>query len=272
MWVGKCYNMHMKLTRLDQARIAFRRKDLKASKQAHIPLTIARSLHQQESATSSLSEIILGGQDGLVNVLGVILGVAAASGDTRIIVAAGIAAAFAESISMGAVAYTSTMAEAEHYASELKREKWEIENHPQGEREEIRQIYIRRGFSGKLLDQVVEKLTQDKKIWLEVMMNEELKLTPIHKRQAIQSAVIVGTAAIIGSFIPLLPFFFLSVNTGMMISLVTSAVTLFLVGAYKAKITVGKWYKSGSEIAVIGIISALVGYAIGSLFKVPSTP
>ena len=61
---------------------------------------------------STLSDVILGGQDGLVNVLGVILGVAAATGDAYIVMVAGLAATFAESVSMGAVAYTSTVADA----------------------------------------------------------------------------------------------------------------------------------------------------------------
>src|SRR5512143_43850 len=95
-----------------------------------------RHFERAQSSKASLSDVILGGQDGLVNVLGVILGVAAASGDPRIIQAAGLAAAFAESVSMAAVAYTSTITDREHYLSELEREQWEIENIPEGETEE----------------------------------------------------------------------------------------------------------------------------------------
>ena len=104
---------------------------------------------------SYLADIILGGQDGLVNVLGVILGVAAASGDQRIIIAAGLAATFAESVSMGAVAFTSMRARRDFYLSELEREKREMVEMPEVEREEIREIYRKKGFSGKLLEQIV---------------------------------------------------------------------------------------------------------------------
>jgi len=220
----------------------------------------------------SLSDVILGGQDGLVNVLGVILGVAAASGDARIVIAAGMAATFAESISMGAVAYTSTVAESEHYERELEREKWEIENRSEDEIEEVRQIYKKRGFEGKLLEDVVRQITSDKEVWLEVMMGEELKLEPVAKNQAIKSAVIVGISAFIGSLVPLFPFFIVNIGTGINVSLVLSAITLFLVGVYKAKVTVGKWYKSGMELTVIGIVSALFGYFVGLLFKAPVVP
>src|SRR5512136_1817587 len=79
---------------------------------------------------SGLSYIILGGQDGLVNVLGVILGVAAATSDPQIVLVAGLAATFAESVSMGAVAFTSTIADADYYDSELKRELRHIEQVP----------------------------------------------------------------------------------------------------------------------------------------------
>jgi VIT1/CCC1 family predicted Fe2+/Mn2+ transporter len=89
---------------------------------------------------SALSDVILGGQDGLVNVLGVILGVAAATADAHIVIVAGLAATFAESISMGAVAYTSTMAEADIYASERAREYRHIRRMPELERQEVRQL------------------------------------------------------------------------------------------------------------------------------------
>lgn len=258
-------------TRIDQARRAFRLQDLASVRQSHTPEAIAHSL-VEEHGSSSLSDVILGGQDGLVNVLGVILGVAAASGDPRIIQAAGLAAAFAESVSMAAVAYTSTLADSEHYQSELKREAWEIEHNPTGETEEIRQIYLKRGFSGELLEQVVEKIVSNQKTWLETMMTDELKLQPIAKNQAVKSAVVVGFSAIVGSLIPLFPFFLFSLQTSIISSLIISALTLFLVGVYKAKVTIGTWYKSGVELMVIGLVSALVGYLIGSLFKAPVVP
>jgi len=81
-------------------------------------------------SASGLSDIILGGQDGLVNVLGVILGVAAASSDPYLVVVAGLAATFAESVSMGAVAFTSTLADADYYDSEREREMRHIEQAP----------------------------------------------------------------------------------------------------------------------------------------------
>lgn len=217
---------------------------------------------------SYLADIILGGQDGLVNVLGVILGVAAASGDPRIIAAAGLAATLAESVSMGAVAFTSMRARRDFYLSEMEREKKEIEKMPEVEREEIREIYRQKGFSGRLLEQIVQKITSSKKVWLDTMMREELGLEPIEKGQTIRSSITVLISAMIGSFIPLTPFFFLSVPQAMIVSFIVSAATLFMVGVYKAKVTVGRPFRSGLELLVIGIVAALIGYFIGTLFKV----
>ena len=99
--------------------------------------------------TSSLADVILGGQDGLVNVLGIVLGVAAATHDARIVLVAGLAATFAESISMAAVAYTSSLAETAHYESELEREYRHVRMVPAVEKGEIREIYQQKGWKGK---------------------------------------------------------------------------------------------------------------------------
>ncbi len=225
--------------------------------------------HQQASA---LSDIILGGQDGLVNVLGVILGIAAATGDAYIILVAGLAATFAESVSMAAVAYTSTIADADYYESEREREYRHIQEVPNLEREEICNIYTDKGFSGELLERIVDTITASPDVWVAVMMSEELQLQPVERRSDFRSSIIVGIAAIVGSLIPLIPFLFVPVSTGILLSIGFSALVLFIVGAVKARMTVGHPGKSGLEMAVIGTVSALVGYAVGALLRVPEVP
>ncbi|MCI0521988.1 MAG: VIT1/CCC1 transporter family protein [Chloroflexi bacterium] len=220
----------------------------------------------------SLSEIILGGQDGLVNVLGVILGVAAASNDTYLVLVAGLAATFAESVSMGAVAYTSTLAEADYYESERAREYRHIQEMPRLEKDEIRQIYARKGFHNDLLERIVETITANKDVWVAVMMAEEHRLNPVDRSQALRSAFVVGLAAIVGSLIPLAPFVFLPVGASMWVAVIIAALVLFIVGYYKARVTVGRPGRSGLEMALIGTASALVGYAVGALLKLPPSP
>jgi len=218
-----------------------------------------------------LSDFILGGQDGLVNVLGVILGVAIASQDIRIILAAGLAATFAESISMGAVAYTSTLARRDHYLSEVERELREMRELPHVERTEVEEIFRRWGFEGAELQEMVDRIIAKPKAWLELMMAHELNLAPVDRTQARRSGVLVGFAAIVGSIIPLAPFFVTRTDilTGIVISLVVSAIALFLIGWYKAKMTIGRPARSGIQMAIIGITSALAGFVVGFVFSVP---
>jgi predicted membrane protein (TIGR00267 family) len=219
-----------------------------------------------------LSNVILGGQDGLVNVLGVILGVAAATSDARIVLAAGFAATFAESVSMAAVAYTSTQADQALYESERARERRHIQDVPALEREELCKIYAQKGFAGAQLEEIVETLTRNSEVWVDVLMAEDLHMVPVEKFGAVRAAIIVGISAIIGSILPLAPFLVLPVPLAIWVSLGVSVVTLFAVGAYKARVTVGKPSRSGLEMAAIGIASALVGYAVGLLFRAPTTP
>lgn len=155
-------------------------------------------MEQSRDRKLDLRDIILGGQDGLVNVLGVTAGVAAASGDTRITIAAGLAATFAESFSMAAVAYTSA----------------------------------------------------------------------IFGNRAVLDSLIVGVSAILGSLIPLLPFLFLPVSTAIAVAVSVSAVFLFALGIYKAKVLGLSWGRIGLQVTAIGMAAALVGYLVGLAFKV----
>lgn len=218
----------------------------------------------------TLSEVILGGQDGLVNVLGVILGVAAAGADHNVIIAGGLAATFAESVSMAAVAYTSTIADQDYYEAQKRKERRDIRLDPVDEIQDIRTIFKQEGFEGGQLESIVTTITRNKKAWVNVMMTEELHLQPVNKKNALRSAFIVGMSALVGSFVPLVPFFLFPTPISTPLALIISTVTLFILGAYKAHITVGKWYKSGAQIAIIGMVSALIGFFIGKLFNVAS--
>jgi len=211
-----------------------------------------------------LSDVILGGQDGIVNVLGLVLGVAAASGSPRIIIAAALSTTFAESLSMAAVSFTSTQADRDYYEGQVELEKEHIRRFTDIEREEIRRIYELKGFSGKQLDEIVHTITSDVRRWIDVMMAEELKISPVEKGGALRSAGIVGIAAIIGSLIPVVPFFGLPAWAAVAGSISLAGVSLFIVGAYKAKVTVGVWWKAGLQLLGIGLVTALVGYAIGA--------
>jgi len=221
---------------------------------------------QKHSTNNSLRDVILGGQDGLVNMLGIELGVVAAGGSTHVLVVTGIAAAITESISMGAVAYTSFGSDRDFYLAEKAREQKEIEATPDDEREEIREIYADKGFEGQLLEDVVSTITSNRETWVSTMMNEELHLQPVAQQSLVQSALVVTVATLIGHFIPIVPFMVVGRTPAIILAIALSAVTLFAVGVYSAKTLVGDWRKSGIQMVAIGLGAALLGFVIGRLF------
>ncbi len=231
------------------------------------------ALAEKHAQPGLLSDFILGSQDGLVNVLGVILGVAVSARTLgiaeplTIILAGGLAATFAESISMGAVAYTSTLARRDHYLSEVEREKREMVDLPDLERQEVREILERWDFHGPELDDMLERIVSKPKAWLELMMSHELNLAPVDPTQARKSAVLVGFAAIVGSLIPLVPFLVIGADIllGIAVSMVVSTAALFVIGWWKARTTIGRPARSGAQMAIIGIASALAGFGIAFL-------
>jgi predicted membrane protein (TIGR00267 family) len=223
--------------------------------------------HKKENP---LRDVILGGQDGLVNALGIILGVMAASSDVKILIATVLAATIAESLSMGAVAYTSALSQRDYYESEKKKEMDEVEKFPEMEKEEVRQIYEQKGFSGKILEEIVTTITSDKKLWVDTMMAEELKISPINTKAVLKSSVIVTIATAIGHLIPLSPFFFATQGTSLTIAVIISAITLFAVGVYQAVSLVGSWWKSGIRMVIIGLAAAFIGYFIARIFHAVS--
>ena len=221
---------------------------------------------EKHSSNNSLRDVILGGQDGLVNMLGIALGVIAAGGSTHVLIITGLAAAITESISMGAVAYTSFGSDRDFYLAEKSREQNEIEAKPDDEREEVREIYAAKGFKGQLLEEVVSTITSNRETWVSTMMNEELHLQPVAQQTLVQSAVVVTVATLIGHFIPIVPFMVVARTPAIVLAIALSAVTLFAVGVYSAKTLVGDWRKSGLQMVLIGLGAAALGFLIGRLF------
>ncbi|MCW6160131.1 MAG: VIT1/CCC1 transporter family protein [Candidatus Micrarchaeales archaeon] len=219
---------------------------------------------ERHAEPTLLSNFILGSQDGLVNVLGIVLGVSAATSELRIVFVAALAALGAESISMGAVAYTSTLARRRHYLKEIEREKSEMKEIPKVEREEVRSIFSKWGYRGDELELMTEKICKNRKAWLEFMMAHELNLSPVKENEARRSFSVVLLATIFGSIIPILPFLFTgSIHEGIVASVILSAITLFVIGYYEAKVTIGSLWRSGLEMLMIGMAAGIAGYLIG---------
>jgi predicted membrane protein (TIGR00267 family) len=222
---------------------------------------------EHHRGTNWLRDVILGGQDGLVNMLGIILGVVAGGGSNNVLIVAGFAAAITESISMAAVGYTSSKSERDFYEAERQQEAAEIASTPQVERDEIHDIYAAKGFKGKLLDDVVDTITANRDVWVDTMMDEELHLQRVQTPDILRAAVVIGIATLIGHMIPLMPFLVLPRTDALVLAIVFSALALFGVGVYSAVTLVGDWRTAGLKMVTIGLGAAAIGFLVGRLFN-----
>ena len=137
---------------------------------------------------------------------------------------------------------------------------------PEAERQEIRDIYATKGFSGELLERVVDTITANPESWLATMMDEELHLQPVQNADILRSAVVITIATLIGHLIPLLPFVWLARTPALVLAIVLSALVLFEVGVYSAVTLVGDWRRSGLKMLVIGLGAAGIGFLVGNVF------
>ena len=211
-----------------------------------------------------LSDVVLGAQDGLVNTLGVVLGVAAASADAHVVFASGIAAGIAEALSMAAVGYTTAVARGDLFRSEREREYRHILIAPEIERDEVRALYARKGFEGELLERVVDTICARPDVWVALMMAEEHELAPVDGAASRRSAAIVGASALAGALFPVVPFALLGLRASVPLAIAIGAVLLFSLGAFKASVTAGRRLRSGYELAAIGLAASVAGYAVGA--------
>ena len=240
------------------------------SQLGHAALRVLGARHRRrdrhQAQTNWLYDVILGGQDGLVNILGIILGVIAGGGSRTVLLATGFAAAITESISMGAVGYTSAQSQRDYYLAQRAREEEHVRDDPELERREVRDIYARLGFSGEILDQVVNTITANRGAWIETILDQDLHLQPVETPRILRSAVVILLATLVGHLLPLLPFVWLGRSTALIVAVVVSALVLFGVGVYSAVTLVGDWRRQGVQMVIIGLGAAAVGFAVGRLF------
>jgi vacuolar iron transporter family protein len=226
---------------------------------------MAPEAHEVHPHRTFLSDFILGSQDGLVNVLGILLGLVAASTHLKLILVATLAALGAETISMAAVAYTSTASRRKLYLGEEARERREMREVPEIERAEVRVVLEKWGYSGERLERLLEEICGNPQAMLEIMMAFELRLQPVEATEARRSFVTVGLATVIGSFVPLVPIFLdpNDLHTAVIGSVVLSAIVLFSIGAYEARTTMSSLWRNGAQMIAIGLAAGFAGFLIG---------
>ncbi len=222
---------------------------------------------------SWLADAIYGVNDGLSAIFGIVSGIAgvtdvAGGASTKFVLLSGFAGLIASSVSMGSSGYLAAKSQREVYEGEMHRERQEMEENPDEEREELSLIYQLRGLSEEEADELARKLSERPEEFLEVMGAEELGLSEKSFPSPFRSLASGGISTLIGAFIPLIPFFFLTGLSAVLVSFAVSLVAHFLVGAAKSLVTVRAWWRSGMEMMIVGIVVAIVTYGLGVIFQV----
>ena len=231
---------------------------------SHKPRDIAKRLAQGPKV-SYLRDWVYGGIDGTVTTFAIMAGVVGADLSATIVIILGLANLFADGFSMAASNYTGTKAESDEYEQLRRTEERHIELAPEGEREEIRQIFRAKGFEGQELETVVAVLTKHRKSWIETMMREEYGLaSAVHSPT--RAAFFTFVAFVLCGSIPLLPYLFGLEHPEWPSAIMTGA-TFFAIGSIRSRWSPKPWWLAGLETFVIGMAAATVAYVIGAALK-----
>jgi len=226
--------------------------------------------HQESHFLSSdlITDIVIGMSDGLTVPFALAAGLSGAVGTNAIVITAGLAEVAAGAIAMGLGGYLAGKTEQDHYSAEHKRERWEVDNLPENEKEEVRAIFEQMGMSGETQKLIVEEMSKDKEKWVDFMMRYELGLEKPNPRRARNSALNIGLSYIAGGIVPLSPYFFTATPLeGLKISAAVTVVCLFVFGFLKAKATGQHAWGGGVRVMLIGSLAAAAAFFIARLFN-----
>ncbi|UJH68831.1 VIT1/CCC1 transporter family protein [Allomuricauda sp. SCSIO 65647] len=217
-----------------------------------------------------LGEFVYGGIDGCVTTFAVVSGSVGAGLDSSIIIILGFANLLADGFAMSIGAYLSTKSEQDNYNKHKQVEYWEVDNLPEMEKEEIREIYAAKGFKGELLEQVVNIITSNKEVWVNTMMKEELQMIKEERSPFWIGATTYMSFILIG----LIPLFIYVVDyisplhqNLFVISSVLTALGFIVIGWLKTYVNQTSVLKGILETLILGGIAAVVAYFVGDFLE-----
>jgi len=219
-----------------------------------------------------LGEFVYGGIDGSVTTFAVVAGAAGAPLESSVVIILGFANLFADGFAMSVGSYLSTKSVKENYQKHQKIEYWEVDNIPEKEKEEIRDIYRAKGFEGQILDEIVKTITADRDRWVDVMMKEELLMSEESKSPWAMGGVTFLSFLLFG-FIPLLVFvlnYFGILEDSEDLFLYSSVLTglvFILIGYLKAIVNATKVLRSILETFLLGAAAAGLAYWVGDFLE-----
>ncbi|MBU4459162.1 MAG: VIT1/CCC1 transporter family protein [Verrucomicrobia bacterium] len=254
--------------RLDEARDAYRNRDAQASAVAHDPARIAKAAEGHGGEASRyVGEVVYGSLDGIITTFAVVSGVAGAELGTGVVLILGLANLFGDGLSMAAGAYLSARSDREYYQRERAREEWEIEHFPDGERAELEEVYLKMGFSPQDAADLVRIQSKDRRLWVDMMMVHELGMLREDHRPLRAALTTFASFAVAGA-VPLLVYLAglavdIPADSKFWLSVGSTAVALFGLGAAKTLVTGVHWLRAGIEMLAVGSLAAAVAYGIG---------
>jgi len=218
-----------------------------------------------------IGEFVYGGIDGSVTTFAVVAGSAGAGLDSSVIIILGFANLIADGFAMSVGSYLSNKSEKENYQKHQRTEYWEVDNLPDKEREEIREIYQEKGFEGELLEQVVEVITADKDRWVEVMMKEELNMTKAEKSPLAMGMMTFFSFVLVG-LVPLLSYVWdYSAESSsahlFKISIILTSLAFIGIGLLKSYVAQTGWLRSVLETLFLGGAAAVLSYYVGHFLE-----
>ncbi len=224
---------------------------------------------EKESGGKYLGDAVYGASDGIVTTFAIVAGVAGAHLSSSVILILGIANLIADGLSMAAGNYLSRKSENEYSKRLLEEEKQGIEKNPLEHKKHIRRIYTYKGFSGKLLDDIVSHYSKDKKQWALEMLDGEYGL---HEESAnpIKSGFATFSAFVVAGSVPLLSYIAAIAvpalqNYDFLIAFLLTGWALFTVGSLRSKLIAKNWFRAGVEMLVVGGIAASAAYILGAV-------
>jgi vacuolar iron transporter family protein len=228
-----------------------------------------RILHREtwhRTGAGWISGAIYGANDGLAAVFGIVAGVSGATGGSSFVLTAGLSGAVASGLSMATGAYLASRSEAEVAAANVARERREIEENPEEEKEELSLFYQLKGVDEETANLIAERVAKDPNAMLRAQVTEELGGGEAGT-DPLQSALAAGISTFVGAMVPVIPFFFLRGTAGVVVAFVVSLIAHFLVGASKSLFTLRKWWSAGLEMTLAGVLVGGVTYGVGLLIK-----
>jgi VIT1/CCC1 family predicted Fe2+/Mn2+ transporter len=209
-----------------------------------------------------ISGVIYGANDGLAAVFGIVAGVSGATGASSFVLTAGIAGAIASALSMATGAFLAERSEAEVAAANVERERQEIAEHPEEEKEELSLFYQLKGIDEATADAMAEQVARHPDAMLRALAAEEFGGMG-DTGNPVQAALAGGLSTGIGAIVPVFPFFFTTGTVAIVAAAIISLVGHFLVGAAKSLVTLRTWWSAGLEMTLAGVIVGGATYAIG---------